>query len=84
VEFFVPHASTPAEADEVWEATRKVAAETMEREGGTRRIFRLHYRHNGDELVAEVGKTRSVSRVVDFDWTLIARRPHHDPHSDQK
>lgn len=61
MEFFVPHASTPEQAEEVWEATRKFAAETMEREIGIRRIFRLHYRHNGDELVAEVGKPEALA-----------------------
>jgi hypothetical protein len=61
VEFFVPQTSTPEQAEKVWEATRKFAAETMDREIGTRRIFRLEYRHDGDDLVAEVGQPEPLT-----------------------
>ena len=62
MEFFVPEASTPQQAEEVWNATRKFARETMDREIGERRIFRLRYRHDGNELVVEVGRPEPLTK----------------------
>jgi hypothetical protein len=61
VEFFVPDASTPEQAEDVWNATRKFAGEKMAREIGTRRIFRLRYIHNGKAMTAEVGQPEPLT-----------------------
>lgn len=62
MDFFVPHAATPEEAEQVWRATQKFARDTMEREIGDRRIFRLLYTHNGEDLVAEVGQPEPLTK----------------------
>lgn len=61
MKFFVPEASTPEQAEEVWNATRRFAGETMAREIGTQRIFRLRYVHNAKSLTAEVGQPEPLT-----------------------
>jgi hypothetical protein len=54
--FFVPAARDDAQAEEVWEATRKFARDQLGWEVGERRIFRIEYTHDGQDLVAQVGE----------------------------
>jgi hypothetical protein len=61
VKFFVPAASTPEQAEEVWNATRKFAGDTMAGPIGARRIFRLSYLHKGKRLTAEVGQPEPLT-----------------------
>jgi hypothetical protein len=60
----------------VWNATRQFARDTMDREIGDRRIYRLRYVHNGQELTAEVGKPEPLTGepiivILDSDPYLI-------------
>ncbi len=62
MEFFVPHASTPEEAEDVWQATRKFQTEGLGWEISDRRIYEIHYRHNGETLTATVGEPEPLTR----------------------
>ncbi len=55
-EFFVPTADSPAQAEQVWTAARKFAADQTGWDIKETRIFRIEYVHNGQHLEAEVGK----------------------------
>ena len=52
--FFVPN--TPAHEWEDWWNRARAEAERQEADPGSRKVFRLRYEHDGNELVAEVGQ----------------------------
>jgi hypothetical protein len=55
MKFFVPGAESPSSAEEIWGETRA----RVEEDFGTvrdRRVFRLDFRHDAKDLVAEVGQ----------------------------
>lgn len=60
MEFFVPDAD-PSEAEELWQAMR--GAVSADRKPSDRRIYEIHYRHNGGHLVATVGKPEPLTRA---------------------
>jgi len=57
MKFFIP--SSPDNAEDILKATRTFVAEQSNNALTERRIFKLKYRHNGDEYLAEVGKRES-------------------------
>jgi hypothetical protein len=63
-EFFVPATRTPEHAEAVWEGTRRLAQESLGREIGDRRIFRLRYVHEGNTVTAEIGQEEPTSGGV--------------------
>lgn len=62
MKFFVPNAASPEQAEEVWQSVHAFAVETMERPVSDRRIYEIHYRHNGDDLVATVGEPEPLTK----------------------
>jgi len=55
MKFFVPHATDDEEAGQVWQAVRAfLAAQGLPT--GSRRIWKLDYRHNCEAYSLEVGK----------------------------
>jgi hypothetical protein len=56
MKFFIPHTEKPDEAEHVLNAVRTFAATTTGWTITDRRIFRIAFRHNGKDLVDEVGK----------------------------
>lgn len=54
-EFFVPSCSSEREAKDWWQRARR-EAEDQGHTCGLRRVFRLRYEHDGNELVAGVGE----------------------------
>lgn len=56
MDFFVPAADSPDQAEKVWQATRQFAKDNLGWEVGDRRIFRLSGMHEGKHIVCEVGK----------------------------
>lgn len=60
-EFFVPHASSPEQAEQVWQATKKFAEEQTGWEVTDRRIFKVEFTHDGKDYVAEVGQPEPQS-----------------------
>jgi hypothetical protein len=54
--FHIPSVKDDTKAEEVYEAIRKFAVETTGWDVTDRRIFSIHYRHEGKEYHAEVGK----------------------------
>lgn len=56
MEFFIPAADSPDQAEEVWEATRKFAKENLGWEIASRRIFQVTGTHEGKSILCEVGK----------------------------
>jgi len=54
--FFIPNATSPQEAEHTWEAVRKFEHEQTGWPVAERRIYRLRYRHDGQDLIAEVGQ----------------------------
>ncbi len=54
--FFVPAVKDEAEAETVWEATKKFAEEMLGWKISERRIFSIAYRHEGKDYHVEVGK----------------------------
>jgi hypothetical protein len=51
MKFFVPDSGSPIE---VWQAVKKFAEEQMGRNYADRKIFRIEYRHDGNDFNAEV------------------------------
>ncbi len=64
--FFVPAVKDEADAEMVWEATKKFAEEMLGWKISERRIFSIAYRHEGKDYHVEVGKPdpRSHELVV--------------------
>jgi hypothetical protein len=56
MEFFVPAAETPEEAEKVWQATRTFAKENLGWDIGQRRIFRVTWIHEGKAIDCKVGE----------------------------
>ena len=56
MKFFVPKTKDEVEAQQIWEATKKFAEETMGWKVSDRRIFSIAYRHDGKDSYVEVGK----------------------------
>ena len=56
VDFSVPAADSPDQAEKVWQATRQFAKDNLGWEVGDRRIFRLTGMHEGKSIECEVGK----------------------------
>ena len=54
--FFVPAVKDEADAEMVWEATKKFAEEMLGWEISERRIFSIAYQHQGKDYHVEVGK----------------------------
>jgi hypothetical protein len=54
MKFFIPHAKDAAEAESVLSNIAKFVNTTVPPIG--QRIFKLRYTHNGQEMIAEVGK----------------------------
>lgn len=52
MEFFVPHAESREEAERVLQSTAEFVGGTVPK----KRIYRLHYTHNREPMVAEIGK----------------------------
>lgn len=64
MDFFVPAADSPDEAEKVWQATRQFAKDNLGWEVGDRRIFRLSGIHAGERIVCEVGKAEPYGGEV--------------------
>lgn len=64
--FFIPAVKDEADAEMVWEATKKFAEEMLGWDISERRIFSIAYRHEGKDYHVEVGKPdpRSHELVV--------------------
>ncbi|MEQ1918983.1 MAG: hypothetical protein ABL955_07270 [Elusimicrobiota bacterium] len=56
MKFFVPNTNGEAQAKTLWDATKKFSEDQMARKYADRKIFRIEYRHDGEEYVAQVGK----------------------------
>lgn len=54
--FFVPAVKDEADAEMVWEATKKFAEEMLGWKISERRIFSIAYQHEGKDYHVEVGK----------------------------
>ena len=54
MKFFIPHASSEAEAESVLEAIAKFVGASVP--PPDKRIFRMAYRHNGQDFTVEVGQ----------------------------
>ena len=61
MKFFIPNAPSPQEAEHTWEAVRKFEHEQTGWPVAERRIYRLRYRHDGQDLVAEVGQPDALT-----------------------
>jgi hypothetical protein len=59
--FFVPGADDPELAEQVWHSTRSFAEEQTGWEVSDRRIFRVEYRHNEQDLESQVGQPEPVT-----------------------
>ena len=60
IEFFFPNAegtgsAKPAKAETLWQACRKSSERDTGQEALARRVYRLSYRHEGDDVTATVG-----------------------------
>lgn len=67
-EFFIPFASGPAEAEQLWQATKAFMEDPHGWTGITeRRVFRLGYLHDGKHLEAEVGKPHPYAKAIDWE-----------------
>jgi hypothetical protein len=66
MKFFVPGAESPGRAEEIWNDT-KAHVEDGFGKVRDRRVFRLDYRHEAQDLVAEVGE-----RHPEGDRTVLA------------
>ncbi len=88
MKFFVPGAETADRADQIWNDTRA----RVEADFGkvwARRVFRLDFRHDAKDLVAEVGKAdpergRTVvaifsSRDMNYVCTATGAVDHEQP-----
>lgn len=64
MEFFVPAANSPEQAEEVWAATRTFAMDNLGWEVTERRIFRLTGFHDGKPIDCEVGKVEPYGGEV--------------------
>jgi hypothetical protein len=67
--FFVPYIDDPAQAEELWQATKLF----MERQHGWKavtghRLFRLDYTHNGKQVEAEVGKSHPYGHPATWEY----------------
>jgi hypothetical protein len=65
--FFVPFATDPAMAEEVWNATRAFVTNTLGPQITDHRIFRLGYVHDGKHMEAEVGEPHPYAKEIDWD-----------------
>ena len=58
MKFFVPEMTDAEQAEQVWQAAKKFAEQTLGWKVTDRRIFRLSYIHGGESYEAEVGKSQ--------------------------
>lgn len=63
MEFFIPAASSAAVAEETWQSIRKFASESLGWPVSDRRIYEIHYEHNGDSLVATVDQPEPLTKA---------------------
>ena len=56
MKFFLPHAESQEQADQVYASIRSFLGEELRAIFADRKIFRLLYRHEGKRAAAEVGK----------------------------
>lgn len=63
VKFFIPLAKDQAQAEEVYEATKKFAADTTFKPTA-RRIFRIEYNYHGKPTYAEVGQANPIEGEI--------------------
>lgn len=62
MKFFLPAASSDAQAEEVWTSIRKFAEQTTSWPVSSRRIFSIDYCHDGKDGRAEVGQDETDIR----------------------
>jgi allophanate hydrolase subunit 1 len=60
MKFFIPHAKDEEQKEHFYEAIRKFAKEQLLWDITDRRIFSIHYRHDGKDGYAEVGKREQL------------------------
>jgi hypothetical protein len=56
MKFFIPDVTDPQKAEEIWQATKAFAEQTLGWQVSDRRIFRIGYTHGGVSYTAEVGQ----------------------------
>lgn len=72
MKFFIPHAKDKTEEDEIYEAIKKFAKQTLAWDIKDRRIFSIHYTHDGKDGYAEVGKREQLGGAFkEGMWRLL-------------
>jgi hypothetical protein len=61
MKFFVPTTTTPESAEQLYEAIKAFAKDTLQWQISDRKIFRIAYVHDGKAEQAEVGKRSNVN-----------------------
>ncbi len=61
MKFFIPFAQSDEEALSVYGSIRDFLSDTIGAEFSDRQFLSLHYRHDGNEYFAEVGKTHTLN-----------------------
>ncbi len=56
MKFFIPHAKDKKEEEEIYDAIKKFAKNTVISNIMDRKIFSIRYKHDGNDYYAEVGK----------------------------
>jgi len=72
--FFVGKIKNPDKAEEAWTALVKFA-ELQGFNLTSRRIFQLHYRHDSQEYVAQVGLPEEGDASTDIVWAILESDP---------
>jgi len=62
--FFIPHAKDDVQTAEVYQALKEWAIREAGRPFSERRVFRVEFVHDGEELVAEVGQPLDGDPVI--------------------
>lgn len=56
MKYFIPHSENASEAEQVLESIKKFVKMTIGFNTTDRRIYSIHFHHNGKDYFAEVGK----------------------------
>jgi hypothetical protein len=62
MKFFIPGARDKAEEEQVYQSIRAFLGKELGADFTNRHVYKLHYRHNGREYFAEVGKADQIER----------------------
>ena len=64
MEFFVPNIDDASKAEKFYQGVKKFSEDTLGWSISNRRIFSLRYRHDGTEILAQVGEKDIDGEIV--------------------